>query len=86
MKTNNKWLLAATGLFMTCIFFIACKKENSGSSDSSTPGKSQLSIYMMDDPVAFTKVLIDIKQVAVKIDTAAHHADADDDHGDHGSG
>jgi hypothetical protein len=79
MKTNNKWLLAATAILTTSIFFIACKKENSGSS-AGTAGKSQLSIYMMDDPVAFTKVLIDIKQIAVKIDTAAHHADADDDH------
>jgi Domain of unknown function (DUF4382) len=78
MKTNNKWLLAAAGILMTSIFFIACKKENSGSSGSTTSDKSQLSIYMMDDPVAFTKVLIDIKQVAVKIDTAAHHGDADD--------
>lgn len=76
MKTNNKWLLAAAGIFMTCIFFIACKKENSGSS-SGIADKSQLSIYMMDDPVPFTQVLVDIKQVAVKIDTAAHTADAD---------
>lgn len=79
MKTNNRWLLAATGLAMTCIFFAACNKENSGST-ANTAGKSQLSIYMMDDPIAFTKVLIDIKQVAVKIDTAAHHDDKDDDH------
>ncbi|MEP6747137.1 MAG: DUF4382 domain-containing protein [Bacteroidota bacterium] len=33
---------------------------------------------MMDDPVPFTHVLIDIKQVAVRIDTAAHQKDADD--------
>jgi len=78
MKTNNKWLLAAAGIAMGCIFFLACKKENSGSAGTVTAGKSQLSIYMMDDPVAFTKVLIDIKQVAVKIDTAAKHEDADD--------
>lgn len=79
MKTNNKWLLAASGIAMSAILFVACNKENSGGS-ASTAGKSQLSIYMMDDPIPFTKVLIDIKQVAVKIDTAAHHTDADDDH------
>ncbi len=79
MKTNNKWLLAATGIAMGCIFFAACNKENSGNSVD-TAGKTQLSIYMMDDPVAFTKVLIDIKQVAVKIDTSAHHDDADNNH------
>src|ERR1700712_235700 len=78
MKTNNKWLLAATGTLMTCIFFIACNKDNSGGSSGNISGKSQLSIYMMDDPVPFTQVLIDIKQVAVRIDTAAHQHDADD--------
>ncbi len=79
MKTNNKWLLPAAGAAMACILFIACNKENSGSTAIPT-GKSQLSVYMMDDPVPFTKVLIDIKQVVVKIDTAAHHDDEDDDH------
>lgn len=79
MKTNSKWLLAATGIAMGCIFFAACNKENSGKSVDTT-GRTQLSIYMMDDPVAFTKVLIDIKQVAVKIDTSAYRDDADDNH------
>ena len=79
MKTNNKWLPAAAGIAMACVFFLACNKENSGSSVDIT-GKSRLSIYMMDDPIAFTKVLIDIKQVAVKIDTAARRGDADDNH------
>jgi hypothetical protein len=82
MKTNNKWLLATAGTFMAFAFFMACKKENSASSSGSAAiaGKQQLSIYMMDDPVAFTQVLIDIKQVAVKIDTAANAADADNNH------
>jgi Domain of unknown function (DUF4382) len=79
MKTNKKWLFAATAGAMACIFFIACNKENSGNS-AIPAGKSQFSVFMMDDPVPFAKVLIDIKQVAVKIDTAAHHDDADDDH------
>ena len=77
MKTNSRWLLAAASISMGCIFFMACNKENSLS--AVTPvGQTQLSIYMMDDPIAFTKVLIDIKQVAVKIDTAAHREDNDD--------
>ncbi|MFT3933881.1 MAG: DUF4382 domain-containing protein [Chitinophagaceae bacterium] len=78
MKTTKRWLLAATaGIAMGCIFFTACKKENSGAS-ANTSGQSRLSIYMMDDPVAFTKVLIDIKQVAVKIDTANKNSGDDD--------
>ena len=79
MKTTNKWLYAASSTVMACIFIVACNKENSGSTAIPT-GKSQFSVYMMDDPVPFTKVLIDIKQVVVKIDTAAHHDDTDDDH------
>jgi Domain of unknown function (DUF4382) len=79
MKTINKWLPATALFAAACLVFVACNKENSGSSINTT-GQSQLSIYMMDDPIAFTKVLIDIKQVAVKIDTAAHHGDNDDDH------
>lgn len=79
MKTKTKWLFTITALFSTAIFFAACNKENSGNS-SSSGNKPTLSIYMMDDPVVFTKVLIDIKQVSVKIDTAAQHGDADDDH------
>src|SRR3954470_15218581 len=79
MKTKKHWLLIAAGLSLLSVFFTACNKENSGNSGAGTD-KPSLSIYMMDDPVVFTKVLIDIKQVAVKIDTAAHHGDADDDH------
>jgi hypothetical protein len=79
MKTKQSWLSAAVLFSLLGIFFTACNKENSGNGDGGSD-KPSLSIYMMDDPVVFTKVLIDIKQVAVKIDTAAHHGDADDDH------
>jgi hypothetical protein len=34
---------------------------------------------MMDDPIQFSKVLIDIRQVAVQIDTADQQSDADHD-------
>ncbi|MEP7278359.1 MAG: DUF4382 domain-containing protein [Bacteroidota bacterium] len=79
MKTKHHWLLPVAGILSVIIFLIACNKENSGSSGN-TNGAHQLSIYMMDDPIAFTQVLINIKQVAVKIDTAAHHDDTDDNH------
>ena len=79
MKTKTTWLAAGAGTLVACMFFFACKKENSGSGDIPA-GKSQMSIYMMDDPISFSKVLIDIKQVAVLVDTAAGHNDADDNH------
>lgn len=60
------------------LLVFACNKNNSsGSNPNIPPGKSQLSLYMMDGPVQFTKVLIDIRQVAVEIDTATKQ-DADD--------
>jgi hypothetical protein len=70
MKTAAKWL--AVGSSMALLFFIySCSKENSsGSNANIPPGQSRLSVYMMDDPVSFYKVLIDIRQVAVEIDTA----------------
>jgi hypothetical protein len=75
----SKWLTAAVGV-AAVLFIFACNKNNSSNSNSNIPpGKSQMSIYMMDDPIAFTKVLIDIRQVAVEIDTASKQTDADED-------
>jgi hypothetical protein len=81
MKTTTKWLAATAGIAFLSFLFVACSKENSGNSGSGIPaGKSQLSIYMMDGPVTFAKVLIDIRQVAVKIDTANSNNSADSLH------
>src|SRR5215472_10653208 len=63
------------------ILFFACNKENSSNSNPNIPpGKSQVSIYLMDGPVQFYKVLVDIRQVAVLIDTATQQKDPDDSH------
>jgi len=77
MKTVTKWL--AFGATATALFvFFACNKNNSSGSNPNIPnGKSQVSIYMMDDPIQFTKVLIDIRQVAVLVDTGAKQTDSD---------
>lgn len=79
MKTVTKWLAAGSGITALLLFF-ACNKNNSPGSNPNIPsGKSQVSIYMMDDPIKFTKVLIDIRQVAVLIDTASKQSDQDED-------
>lgn len=79
MKTVTKWLVAASGAAAVLIFF-ACNKSNSANSNPNIPkGESQLSVYMMDGPASFAKVLIDIRQVAVEIDTASKQSDADED-------
>jgi hypothetical protein len=78
MKTVTRWLIA--GLLPAMVLFFACSKNSSSSSNPNIPpGKSQLSIYMMDGPVMFNKVLIDIRQVAVEVDTASKQSDPDRD-------
>lgn len=79
MKTVTKWL-AIGGILTAPLIFFACSKNNSSGSNPNIPaGKSQVAIYMMDDPIQFTKVLIDIRQVVVEIDTAVKQSDADHD-------
>ena len=79
MKTVTKGLTAATSVAAVLVFF-ACNKSNSSNSNPSIPsGQSRLSVYMMDGPVDYAKVLIDIRQVAVEIDTASKQTDADHD-------
>jgi hypothetical protein len=70
MKTSTRWLAAGIG-FMVVLVFFACNKNNSANTNSSIPsGKSKVSVFMMDDPIPLTKVLIDIRQVVVEVDTA----------------
>jgi len=79
MKTVIKWLAAGCGMVVLLCFF-ACNKSNSSTSNPNIPpGQSRLSVSLMDGPVAFTKVLIDIRQVAVLIDTSTKQTDADED-------
>ncbi len=80
MKTVIQWLIAASGATALLLVF-ACNKNNSSSSNPNVPkGQSQVSLYMMDGPVSLSKVLIDIRQVTVEIDTATtqNAADVDD--------
>src|SRR6266581_3988341 len=79
MKTVTKWL-AIGSILSAPVVFLACNKNNSSGSNPNIPaGKSQVSVYMMDDPIQFTKVLIDIRQVVVEIDTATKQTEADED-------
>lgn len=79
MKTVTKWLVALSGAAAILLFF-ACNKNNSSNSNPNIPkGQSQVSIFMMDGPINFYKVLIDIRQVRVEIDSAAKQNDSDRD-------
>lgn len=70
MKTTTKWLAAISGAMLLLLFF-ACNKNNSSGTNASIPsGKAKVSVFMMDDPIMLSKVLIDIRQVVVEVDTA----------------
>jgi hypothetical protein len=79
MKTMSVWLTALVGI--TAVFtIVSCNKNNSSNSNPNIPkGESQLSVYMMDGPVQYDSVFIDIRQIAVEIDTASKQSDPDED-------
>ncbi len=82
MKKFMKAAALLCGFFLLILAFNACQKDVSP--DENLNGKQRVSVYMNDDPVQnFTKVLIDIQYVEVKIDSShgyGHHHDDDDDH------
>lgn len=71
-------------LFSLVFFLAACKKENS---IETPPGSQNLSVFLTDNPALFDKVLIDIRQLEVCIDTSDHSSTgSDDDKDDDNSG
>jgi hypothetical protein len=70
---------------LTLVFFLAaCKKENSVEIPT---GSQNLSVFLTDNPALFDKVLIDIRQLEVCVDTSDHSsAGSDDDKDDDNRG
>ena len=93
MKSNAKPIWVVGILLLTLsTFFYACKKEVSATGGDIPPGNTMFAVYLTDGPLDFQKVLIDIQQIAVKIDTCKRNHDADynypgcdDDHDQHNS-
>ena len=69
------WLTGLVGI--TVLTIVACNKTGSSSNSNIPPGKSQVSLYMMDGPALFDSVLIDVRQVTVEVDTASRQSDQD---------
>lgn len=73
-------------VLMTAQLF-SCQKEALSTEEAVPEGKQKVSVYLNDDPdFNFTKVLVDIRYVEVKVDTGRrghHHDDDDDDDDDH---
>jgi hypothetical protein len=80
MKTITKGSLVTAG-FLSLLILFSCNKESSVNSGTNIPpGQSKMSIYLSDGPMDFYKVLINIRQVAVLIDTSVIQSDSDYDH------
>lgn len=69
-------LLFGAGMLMS-LLFLSCQREMSDI-DEDNSGKQKLSVYLTDGPYDYDKVFIDIRQVAVKIDTCRRNNDNDD--------
>ena len=78
-------MLTLLAILAGIIIFNSCKKDTS---DNESSGKQEVTVYLNDDPSHdFTKVLVDIQYVEVKVDTShnghhdhGHDHDGDDDH------
>jgi len=75
----SAWLTALVGM-TAVLYIVSCNKSNSSNSNPNIPkGESRLSVYMMDGPLPYDSVLIDIRQIAVEIDTATTQNSRDND-------
>jgi len=81
MRTPLTRLLCAGILFTALLVtFFSCQKE--ASSDNIPPGMNRLSVYLTDGPLDYDHVYVDIRSIAVKLDTCRRgqgNGDDDDD-------
>ena len=77
--TTRSMALVGTALLSISLLFNACQKDDiSNPNDNVPPGSSRFAVYLTDGPYDFQQVLVDIQQIAVKLDTC--HRNHDDDH------
>ncbi len=73
MKTHRLLvLLAAIFLMILSMILNACRKDAVVNNTTVPPGKTMLSVHLLDDPADFQKVLIDVQGIEVKVDTCNH--------------
>ncbi len=73
-------LLSVFLVVIAALALYSCQKEVSADTGGTQTGTNKLSVYLSDGPTDYQKVLIDIQQIAVKLDTCRRNND-DDDHG-----
>jgi hypothetical protein len=92
MKTQKFLALIAILILSTSLLFTACQKDISASNTIVPAGTQSVAIYLNDDPANYYKVLVDIQQIEIKVDTGSQHhddnyyetdEDNDDDHNGH---
>lgn len=64
--------------FITIVAFIACQKDIANNNVNNSR-KTQLSIYLMDGPMDFQQVKVEILGIQVKVDTCSRNEDEDHD-------
>lgn len=61
--------------FATSFLNTSCKKEVSTNNPGTIAGQQKVTIYMNDDPANYSKVMVDIQQIAIKTDTGSQYHD-----------
>lgn len=84
MKKLSRRVGAAAVACMALTLFFACNKQDQSSGGEPNANQNKLSVYLTDGPGLFDQVLVDIKSVAVKIDTTTSWwKKGEDDQGGH---
>lgn len=76
MKKLSRHFIGFTVLSMGVLLFYSCTKDTSISSGT-TAGTNSFAVYLTDGPTDYQQVLIDIRGIAVKIDTCRRNGDDD---------
>ncbi len=77
MRSSLLKVLAGS-LALSALVILGCNKSGINANGTVPPGKSLVSISMMDAPAAYPKVLVDIKSVSILVDTSTAQEDVDD--------
>lgn len=80
MKKLTGLYLSVSVILISSVLLYSCQKEVSVEDGNIPSSTNKLSVYITDGPTDYQKVLIDIQQIAVKLDTCRRNSD-DDDHG-----
>jgi hypothetical protein len=79
MKRLTGPILWASAALLCVVSIYSCQKDV-GVNVNIPAGTNKLSIFLADAPTDYQKVLVDVQQIAVKIDTCQRNSDPDRQH------